>query len=115
LFLWSVLMLLIVALAPALAADSKTDTLRPLENSAPAPSASETELRKHLEAEYRAELETRVAKETASMQGSLKSLWMSNAAVWTILFAFVVMQALAARKRGAELERLRNAREGKGG
>lgn len=109
------LLLAAVAIAPALAADSKSETLRPASEAAPTPSAGESEIRKQLESEYRAELAKRVAQETASMEGSLTSLWLSNAAVWTVLLAFVDLQAMAARKRAAELERLRTAREGKGG
>lgn len=109
------LLLAAVAIAPALAADSKSETLRLANEAAPTPSAGESEMRKQLESEYRAELAKRVAQETASMEGSLTSLWLSNAAVWTVLLAFVALQAMGARKRAAELERLRTAREGKGG
>lgn len=114
----TILVLMLIAtfaFAPALAADSKAETLRPANSSAASPTPTEAELRKQLEAEYRAALEKRVAQEKASMEGSLKSLWMSNAAVWGVLLAFIVLQALGARKRTAELDRLRNAREGKGG
>lgn len=99
------------AFAPALAADSKAESLAPANQQSGAAGATESELRRQLEAEYRVELERRVAQEKTSMEKSLSSLWMANAAVWTVLLAFVVMQALSARKRVAELERLRTSRE----
>lgn len=106
------LLLSCALLAPGLAADSKSESLHPLNEQQPAAAISESDLRAQLEKEYRAELEKRVAQEKASMERSLHSLWMSNAAVWTVLFAFVVLQALSARKRSAEIERLRRSREG---
>jgi hypothetical protein len=113
--LTGVLVLLVAVFAAPLAADSKAETLRPANDAGAPRSPAETELRKQLEAEYRAELEKRVAQEKAGMEGSLRSLWFSNAAVWTVLAAFIVFQALGAHKRAAELQRLRDAREGKGG
>ncbi len=98
--------------APGLAADSKSESLHPLNQQPPAKTISESEMRSQLETEYRAELEKRVAQEKTSMEGSLHSLWMSNAAVWTVLLGFVVLQALSARKRSAELDRLRRSRQG---
>lgn len=99
------------AFAPFLAADSKAESLAPANQPSGTTGTPESELRRQLEAEYRAELEKRVAQEKTSMEKSLSSLWMANAAVWTVLLAFVVMQALSARKRVAELERLRTSRE----
>ncbi len=102
-----VLALLCMALwaAPVLA-DSKSDPLPA--NGQAQPVKSEAELRKELEAEYRIALEERLAAEKASYEGSLRSLWLANSAVWGVLLLFVAMQALSARKRERELERLRN-------
>lgn len=104
------LLLAILALAAPLRADSKAETMKPPPQAAQPP--SETALEAEVEAKYRKALEERMAKEKASYEGSLTSLWLSNAAVWAVLLAFIVMQALSARKRAAELERLRAAREG---
>ncbi|MCB9933228.1 MAG: hypothetical protein H6841_07400 [Planctomycetes bacterium] len=104
--------------APVLA-DSKSENLRPLDNTeigAPAAQngAAETAATSpELEAKYRAELESRLAQERASYEGSLRSLWLSSAAVWAVLLGFIIAQAFAAKKRSAELERLRQQREGK--
>jgi hypothetical protein len=94
---------------PALA-DSKSESLKPLSDEAQPTTAEKDEsgLRAELEKEYRAALETRLAQEKASYEGSLHSLWIANSAVWGMLLLFVVMQALSARKRERELERLRN-------
>ncbi|MBK9975183.1 MAG: hypothetical protein IPP14_10465 [Planctomycetes bacterium] len=111
--MWMALLCLACALcASGLAADSKSESLHPLNEQPPAKTTGESELRSQLETEYRAQLEKRVAQEKISMEGSLHSLWMSNAAVWTVLFTFVVLQALSARKRSAEIERLRRSRQG---
>ncbi len=98
--------LLVVALVLPAFADSKADSLKPVNEDVPA-SVSEAELRKQLEAEYRVALEKRLAQEKESYEGSLRSLWIANSAVWGMLLLFVVMQALSARKRERELERLR--------
>lgn len=109
--LWVFLCLMLVAAAP-LSADSKDQTMRGTPPPAP---KTEAELRAELEQVYRTELETRVAQEKASYEGSIRSLWLSNAAVWTILLLFVALQALSARKRSMELARLRAERENTGG
>jgi hypothetical protein len=97
-------------MAGPLAADSKAETMKAAPESAKP--ADAVALRAQLEAEYREALKTRIAQEMASYDGSLTSLWMSNAAVWSVLMLFIVLQALSARKRAVELERLRAAREG---
>jgi hypothetical protein len=97
-----------VALSASALADSKADSLKPMSDESPPAAAGESELRRELEQEYRAALETRLAQEKASYEGSLRSLWIANSAVWGMLLLFVVMQALSARKRERELERLRN-------
>jgi cellulase/cellobiase CelA1 len=63
--------------------------------------------RAELEAEYRRELESRLAHEAETYAASLKSLWISNVAVWTILLAFVAYQAVSARRLAAEIRRLK--------
>jgi hypothetical protein len=85
--------LLLIAAAPVWAEDAE-----PAQPAAAEQSAEEQALRSELEAEYRRELEVRVAQERERYQGSLRSLWMSSAAVWTVLLAFIVWQALSARK-----------------
>lgn len=117
---FALLFALALLLASPVFADSKDDTLRPLgdetteeagndEKAAPTTTAA----RKELEAEYRAELEKRLAQERKSYEASLTSLWLANAAVWALLIAFIVAQAFAARKRSAELARLKAQREDK--
>ncbi|MCC6573071.1 MAG: hypothetical protein IT462_04695 [Planctomycetes bacterium] len=66
-----------------------------------------------LEARYRKELETRLAQERDTYASSINNLWMSNAAVWAVLALFIVLQALSARKRMAEIARLKAMREEK--
>lgn len=68
------------------------------------------EIRAELEAEYRQAMERRLATHTENYEGSLRSLWLSNVAVWSVLLLFVVLQALSARKRQQELDRLRAER-----
>lgn len=102
--------------AAPLPADSKAETLKPLQDpagqSAPAVQpAAEPELRARLEGEYRAALEQRLAQERKSYEASLQSLWAANAAVWAILLGFVAWQALAARKLAAELARAKAQHE----
>lgn len=112
-----VLALLLVFAAPVFA-DSKDENLKPLEaekiesNAAqpepePGPSATSAEL----EAKYRTELESRLAQERKSYEGSLRSLWLANSAVWAVLLGFIVFQAVGVRKRSAELARLKQQRE----
>jgi hypothetical protein len=91
-------------------ADSKAETMKPPPEAAKP--VDEATLRARLETEYREQLAQRIAQEKTSYEGSLTSLWMSNAAVWAVLMAFIVLQALSARKRGAQLELLRAARQG---
>jgi hypothetical protein len=104
--------LLIAALllfAAPLMADSKDENLRPLppsEQAGPAESTTEA-TSAALEEKYRTELEHRLAEERASYEGSLRSLWLSNAAVWACLLVFIGLQALSARKKAAELARLK--------
>jgi len=117
---FAVCVALLIALAAPVFADSKSENLRPLDNSelgAPAAqngSAETPATSAELEAKYRAELESRLAQERASYEGSLRSLWLANAAVWAVLLGFIIAQAFAARKRAAELERLRQQRESGG-
>jgi len=117
---FAVCVALLIALAAPVFADSKDENLRPLDNSelgAPAAqngSAETPATSPELEAKYRAELESRLAQERASYEGSLRSLWLANAAVWAVLLGFIIAQAFAARKRAAELERLRQQRESGG-
>ena len=75
--------------------------------------AIETRLRESLETEYRQKLEKRLAEEREAYTASINNLWMSNAAVWACLAVFIVLQAFAARKRMAEIARLKAMREGK--
>jgi hypothetical protein len=63
--------------------------------------------RAELEAEYRRELESRLAREAETYAASLKSLWISNVAVWAILLGFIGYQAVAARRLAAEIKRLK--------
>jgi hypothetical protein len=67
-------------------------------------------IRAELETEYRAAMERRLAQQMENYEGSLRSLWISNVAVWSVLLLFIVMQALSARKRQQELSRLRAER-----
>lgn len=103
--------LLCMAAVPALA-DSKSESLKPLPvTGTDAPASNPTTTDSALEAKYREALETRLAAEIASHEGSLRSLWIANGAVWACLLGFVVMQAIALRKREAELARLRAERK----
>lgn len=106
-------LLLLLLLAGTVLADSKDETLRPVSNEPveAADEPSEGELRRELEAEYRAELQERLAQERESYAGSLTSLWLSNAAVWTVLIAFIIAQSVTARRRANELARLKAMRE----
>lgn len=100
----SVVGVLLAACAVPVLADSKAELMK---QDSPAKAApNETELRKQLEAEYRAELEKRLAQERTSYEGSLRSLWIANGAVWAVLLLFVMMQALSARKREQELAKV---------
>lgn len=116
---WLFCVVMLFALATPVLADSKSENLRPLDNSelgAPAAQNGAAEApttSAELEAKYRAELENRLAQERASYEGSLRSLWLSSAAVWAVLLGFIIAQAFAAKKRSAELERLKQQREGK--
>ena len=115
------LVCLLVLLAAPLFADSKDENLRPLDDAenevgsagAPTTGAASAEVAADpdLEAKYRAELEKRLAQERESYEGSLRSLWLANAGVWGCLIAFIVFQAVSARKRNAELDRLKQQRE----
>ena len=108
---------LLVLLAAPVFADSKDENLRPLDDVADTagstnqPASTEPATDADLEQKYRAELEKRLAQERESYEGSLKSLWLANAAVWGCLIAFIVFQAISARKRNAELDRLKQQRE----
>lgn len=114
---WLAVLCALVLLCGTVFADSKSESLKPLGDSPPVergpvlPSAGEAELRKQLEAEYRAELEKRLAQERDSYAASLTSLWIANGAVWAVLLLFVIMQALSARKRMTELDNLKRDRE----
>jgi hypothetical protein len=102
----------LLLLASPVFADSKDESLRPLGDAAGATDApTEEATDPALEKKYRAELENRLARERESYEGSLRSLWLSNAAVWGCLIAFIIFQAISARRRTAELERLRAKRE----
>ena len=113
-------LLLVLACCAPVFADSKAENLKPLEDPAAegiggttnAPAASEA-TDAALEKKYRAELEKRLAQERDSYAGSLRSLWLANGAVWACLLGFIIAQALAIKKRSAELERLKAQREGK--
>lgn len=116
--LCSVLLVALIAFSTPVFADSKNESLRPLDaetteatdNDDAAPEAAATS--KILEKKYRAELEKRLAQERESYEGSLTSLWLANAGVWGILCLFIVMQAISARKRAKELARLKALRQG---
>lgn len=113
-------LLLALCCALPVLADSKAENLRPLDDTssdgiggttgAPASTAATDA---ELEAKYRAELEKRLAQERDSYAGSLRSLWLANGAVWACLLGFIIAQAFAAKKRNAELERLKAQREAK--
>lgn len=110
------LLMCLVAGASPLAADSKAETLKPLQQPAAqttpaAATTAEKDLRAQLEVEYRAALEQRLAQERKSYEASLQSLWASNAAVWAVLLGFVAWQALGARKLARELARARAQHE----
>jgi hypothetical protein len=106
-------MLFVLLLAAPVFADSKADNLKPLDPPSETGRAAVTTnpTSPELEEKYRAELEKRLEQERTSYEGSLRSLWLSNAAVWGCLLAFIAMQALSARNRTAELARLRAERE----
>ena len=112
---------LLLLFAAPLFADSKDENLKPLETTksegigAPinADPVGKEATDASLEAKYRAELEKRLEQERTSYEGSLRSLWLSNSAVWACLLGFIIAQAFAAKKRSAELARLRAQREGK--
>lgn len=103
--------LMIVCSFPVLA-DSKDENLKPLEPSGQTIRAESTTdaTSSALEEKYRVELESRLAQERESYEGSLRSLWLSNAAVWACLLVFIGLQALSARKKAAELARLKAER-----
>lgn len=104
--------LLLFCTAP-LFADSKDTNLKPLnaDNTSAKPEPVQT-TSPELEKKYRAELEKRLAEERDSYKGSLRSLWLANSAVWAVLLLFIIFQAVGARKRAAELARLKAQREG---
>jgi hypothetical protein len=93
-------------------ADSKDENLKPLEAPSEAGRVVETAtpVSPELEEKYRAELEKRLAQERESYAGSLRSLWLANAAVWACLLIFIGVQAVSARKKSAELARLKSER-----
>ncbi|MCB9892944.1 MAG: hypothetical protein H6839_00675 [Planctomycetes bacterium] len=116
----SVTLLLLLMFALPVFADSKAENLKPLDapsaegiGGTTAKPASTEATDAALEARYRAELETRLAQERDSYAGSLRSLWLANGAVWACLLGFIISQALAIKKRSAELERLKAQRETK--
>ena len=117
---WLIAAALVLVCSFPVLADSKADSLKPLGNEAPAgvggtasgPSTEQPATDAKLEQKYREELEERLAQERDSYAGSLRSLWLANGAVWGCLLAFIIMQALSAKKRSAELERLKAQREG---
>ncbi|MCA8916294.1 MAG: hypothetical protein KDB90_12865 [Planctomycetes bacterium] len=114
-----VLLLVLACCAPAFA-DSKSENLKPLDDTGTegiagttnAPAANEA-TDAALETKYRAELEKRLAQERDSYAGSLRSLWLANGAVWACLLGFIIAQAFAIKKRSVELARLKAQREGK--
>lgn len=106
----------LVLFAAPLLADSKDENLRPLDGAGETVGAanepvSENATDPALEKKYRAELEKRLDQERESYEGSLRSLWLANAAVWGCLIAFIIFQTVSARKRAAELDRLKQQRE----
>ena len=110
------LLVCLMVFAAPLFADSKDDSLRPLDSASETAGAAGEPVTEEatdpaLEKKYRAELEKRLAQERESYEGSLTSLWLANAAVWGCLIAFIVFQAVNARKRAAELDRLKQQRE----
>ena len=108
----TLLITLLLLLAPALVADSKDESLKPLGEAAVGGSpTSPAQTDAGLEEHYRAELESRLAEERESYAASLQSLWIANAAVWACLLGFIAMQAVSARKRATELARLKALRE----
>ncbi|MBZ0137195.1 MAG: hypothetical protein K8I27_12575 [Planctomycetes bacterium] len=107
----------LVLFAAPVFADSKDESLRPLDGASESAGAADTPAGEEfaadpaLEKKYRTELEKRLAVERESYEGSLTSLWLANMAVWGCLFGFIIFQAVSARKRAAELERLKQQRE----
>lgn len=117
------LILLLFSLAPALCADTLRDPPPPAPVTAAQREALlkefeaehklklEALLREKLEADYRKALDERLAKERELYAGSINNLWLSNVAVWACLGLFILLQAFTARKRLAEIARLRASRE----
>ncbi|MHC4840645.1 MAG: hypothetical protein ACYTDT_06715 [Planctomycetota bacterium] len=103
---------ILMLIGSPLLADSKAD-LKPLNETAneakptPAPAANDSALRAELEREYRAEMEKRLEFEIKRHEDSLTNLWISNAVIWSVFLIFIAMQALSAKKRAAELVRLK--------
>ncbi|MEE9311351.1 MAG: hypothetical protein V3V10_02955 [Planctomycetota bacterium] len=73
--------------------------------------AVEKELRIELEKEYRVELEKRSEFEKKRHEDSLTNLWISNSVVWAVFLIFIALQTLSAKKRTAELARLKAMKE----
>ena len=112
------LVVLLMLLASPVFADSKDENLKPLDGNKtektetpPTSKPADTATDADLEAKYRAELEKRLTQERESYEGSLRSLWLSNSAVWAALLGFIIFQAIGIRKRTAELARLKAQRE----
>lgn len=113
---WVCLLMACVFLASPLRADSKDESLRPLDSASESVDAANEPVSDQatdpaLEKKYRTELEKRLDQERASYTASLRSLWLANVAVWGCLIAFIIFQAVSARKRAAELDRLKQQRE----
>ena len=115
------LVVLFLFAATPLFADSQDENLKPLdadkvENTSAATNSSNADatlVSPELEKKYRAELESRLAQERESYESSLRSLWLANSAVWACLLGFIIFQAIAVRKRAAELAQLKAQREEK--
>ncbi|MCF6227880.1 MAG: hypothetical protein L3J82_04315 [Planctomycetes bacterium] len=110
------LILVAFALCGPVFADSKGE-VKPFNETIaePAPAvdrkAIETEIRAELEKEYRAELEKRHEFESKRHEDSLANLWLSNAVIWAVFLIFIALQTLSAKKRAAELARLKAMKE----
>ena len=112
------LVILVLLSAAPVFADSKDENLKPLDTDAAETASEPTNnantdavlVSPELEKKYRAELENRLAQERESYESSLRSLWLANSAVWACLLGFIIFQAVAVRKRAAELAQLKAQR-----
>lgn len=109
-----ILLITILALSGSLFADSKGE-VKPFNETPPAPvidkKALSIEIRAELEKEYRAEMEKQLAFAIKRDEDSLTNLWVSNSVVWGVFLIFIAAQVLSAKKRTAELSRLKAMKE----